>query len=191
MVTVGFAICGSFCTFGAVFTQIEQLVRDGYDIIPIMSYNACTLDTRFGAAAEHVARIEHITGKKVMSTLQQVEPIGPKNLLDALIIAPCTGNTLAKLSTGIADTCVTFAAKAHLRNERPVLIGVSTNDALSAAAKNIGALQNTKHIYFIPYRQDDSSSKPNSLVADFSKTKAALEAALKRRQMQPVVLCPK
>ena len=186
--TIGFALCGSFCTFARVHPEIERLTEAGYRVIPIMSEAACGTDTRFGAAEEHRARIERVTGNPIISTIAGAEPIGPKGLLDALVIAPCTGNTLAKLAAGIADTPVTLAAKSHLRNGRPLLIAVSTNDALAAAAKNIGALQNYKHIYFVPYKQDAPEEKPNSAVADFTLLPRALELALEGRQMQPVLL---
>lgn len=189
MITVGFAMCGSYCTFRSVINQLVELSKDSETkIIPIMSENAYSLDTRFGLAKDFIREIEEITKTGVLHTLGEVEPFGPKKTLDALIVAPCTGNTLAKLASGVADTSVTFAAKAHLRNERPVIIGISTNDALAAAAKNIGLLHNTKNIYFIPYRQDDCKEKPNSMVADFTKTKTALDCALKREQTQPVII---
>lgn len=189
MITVGFALCGSFCTFKNVIGRLKDLSADPeIRLIPIMSENSYTLDTRFGRAADFIAEIEAIAKTPVLHTLTEVEPFGPKETLDALIIAPCTGNSLAKLAAGIADTPVTFAAKAHLRNERPVVVAVSTNDALAAAAKNIGALQNAKHIFFVPYRQDDWKSKPNSLVADFSKIRETLDAALEHRQLQPIIL---
>lgn len=189
MITVGFALCGSYCTFKNVIEQLKELVKDNeINIIPIMSENAYSLDTRFGKAEDFVREIEEITKTKVLHTLSEVEPFGPKKTLDALIIAPCTGNTLAKLASGVADTSVTFAAKAHLRNERPVIIGISTNDALTAAAKNIGLLHNTKNIYFIPYRQDNYKEKPNSMISDFTKTRAALDCALRREQTQPVIV---
>ncbi|MGI6746408.1 MAG: dipicolinate synthase subunit B [Acutalibacteraceae bacterium] len=189
MLTVGFALCGSYCTFKKVIAQLEILAQDkDLIIVPIMSENAYSLDTRFGTAKDFVKEVEELTKNKVLHSLNEVEPIGPKNLLDALIIAPCTGNTLAKLAAGVADTSVTFAAKAHLRNEKPIIIGISTNDALAAAAKNIGALHNAKNFYFIPYRQDDCKKKPNSIVADFTKTRVALDCALRHEQTQPVII---
>lgn len=186
--TAGFALCGSFCTFDKAITQIEYLTEKGIDIIPIMSFNAYTTDTRFGKAAEHINKIEKICGKKIISTIAQAEPIGPQKLLDILIIEPCTGNTIAKLASGITDTPVTLAAKAHLRNERPLLIAVSTNDALSASAKNIGKLLNYKNIYFVPMRQDDYMQKPRSVVADFEKTYKAMTEALNGKQIQPIYI---
>ena len=185
---IGFALCGSFCTFSQTIPQLEALAAEGHNVYPVMSYNACTLDTRFGRAADHIARIEAACGRRIIASLTDAEPIGPKKLLDVLVIEPCTGNTLAKLAHGVADTPVTLAAKSHLRNARPVLIAVSTNDALSGAAKNIGLLQNCKNVFFVPYRQDDSESKPTSAVADFTRTKEALLCALEGKQLQPIIL---
>lgn len=187
METIGFAICGSFCTFKTAFEEIKKLKRLGYEIIPIMSENSYNLDTRFGDAAHWREQFRDITGKAIIHTIPQAEPIGPKKLLDALVIAPCTGNTLAKLASGVTDTCVTLAAKAHLRNGRPLLIAPSTNDALSNAGKNIGALLNYKNIYFVPFGQDSFKNKPTSMVADFSCIPEALECALKGQQLQPVI----
>ena len=185
---IGFALTGSFCTFAAAFEQMEQLAQMGYRIQPIMSEHAFRTDTRFGRAADWVRRAEEICERPVMHTIEQTEPIGPKKLLDALIIAPCTGNTLAKLAHGIADTSVTMAAKSHLRNGRPVIIAVSTNDGLAAAAENIGRLLVRKNHYFVPFGQDDALGKPTSLVADFSRLPKTLEAALEGRQIQPLLL---
>ncbi|MCL2512599.1 MAG: dipicolinate synthase subunit B [Oscillospiraceae bacterium] len=187
-ITAGFALCGSFCTFDKIFPVMERLASAGVRLIPIMSYNAYSTDTRFGRAEDIIKEVEGICGEKIIHTLTGAEPIGPKKLLDMLIIAPCTGNTLAKIAAGIADTPVTLAVKSHLRNLRPVLIGISTNDALSAAAKNIGALQNRKNIYFIPYGQDDSAGKPNSMTARFDLTEDAVNAAIEGRQMQPIII---
>lgn len=184
---IGFALCGSFCTFKKAIEQLEALAKDGHNIIPIMSYNAYSTDTRFGKAQEHKDRIEAVCANRIISSIADAEPIGPRKLLDILIIEPCTGNTLAKLANSIADTPVTLAAKSHLRNSRPVLIAVSTNDALAGASKNIGQLLNYKNYYFIPYRQDDSSGKPTSLVADFLKTKEAMYKALEGQQLQPLI----
>lgn len=189
--TIGFALCGSFCTFKTVFDEIKNLKNKGYDIIPVMSENAYNLDTRFGDAGFWREQFREITGKAIIHTIPQAEPIGPKKLLDAMIIAPCTGNTLAKLSGGVADTCVTLAAKAHLRNGRPLLIAPSTNDALSNAGKNIGSLLNYKNIYFVPFGQDSFENKPTSMVADFSLVEEALQCALKGEQLQPVIIEPK
>ena len=184
---VGFALCGSFCTFSKVFPIMELLSRD-YQITPIFSETAYSMDTRFGSAAEHIELATEICGRPPIHTIVQAEPIGPKKLFDILVIAPCTGNTLAKLAHGIADGPVTMAAKSHLRNVRPVLIGVSTNDALSTAAENIGKLMAKKQYYFVPYRQDDPDGKPYSMVADFCAIPQALEAALEGRQVQPLIL---
>lgn len=186
---VGFAMCGSFCTFKKVIPQIEALVLLGYNVVPIMSQTAYTVDTRFGKAEDFNEKIENITGKKIIHTICDAEPIGPKKLLDALIIAPCTGNTLGKMANGITDTSVTLAAKAHLRNARPVIIAVSTNDALGASAKNIGLLMNSKNIYFVPMRQDDPENKPNSIVADFERIPETLEHVLtKGVQNEPLFI---
>lgn len=189
--TIGFAICGSFCTFKIVFEEVKKLKNIGYDIVPIMSENSYNLDTRFGDASHWREMFREITGKTIVHTIPQAEPIGPKKLLDALVIAPCTGNTLAKLSSGVTDTCVTLAAKAHLRNGRPLLIAPSTNDALSNAGKNIGSLLNYKNIYFVPFGQDSFKNKPTSMVADFSLLPDALGCALKGEQLQPIVIEPK
>ena len=185
--TIGFAMCGSFCTFHQVFPVMEELAKK-YRVIPIFSPVAYSTDSRFGTAQSHIRRAAEICGADPLSTIAQVEPIGPKKLLDALVIAPCTGNTLAKLSHSIADTSVTMAAKSHLRNSRPVLVAVSTNDALAGAAENIGKLLSRKSYYFVPFGQDDSLGKPTSMVADFSKIPAALEAALSGEQLQPILL---
>ena len=186
--TIGFAITGSFCTFKAVFPQMNLLVEHGYRVLPIMSENAYATDTRFGRAADWAAQAEEICGEKVIHTIAQAEPIGPKKLLDLLILAPCTGNTLGKLACGIVDTAVTMAVKSHLRRMKPVLIAVSTNDALGAAARNIGALMNYKHMYFLPMAQDDPVKKPNSLVARFELMRAGAREALNGRNLQPVML---
>lgn len=185
--TVGFALCGSFCTYGRLFPVMERLAKS-YDIIPIFSENAYATDSRFGTAAEHIAKAEAICGSPVLHTLTEVEPIGPKKLLDALVIAPCTGNTLAKLAHSIADGPVTMAAKSHLRNGRPVILAVSTNDALAGAAENIGKLLARKHYYFVPFGQDDAFGKPTSIVADFSKIPQTVEMALEGKQIQPLLL---
>lgn len=185
--TIGFALCGSFCTYSKVFPILEILSRD-YTLIPIFSESGAETDSRFGTAAEHIQIAAEICGQEPLLTISQAEPIGPKKLLDALIIAPCTGNTLAKLAHGIADGPVTMAAKSHLRNGRPLILAVSTNDALGAAAENIGRLLARKHIYFVPFGQDDPIGKPTSMVADFGQIPQALEAALDGRQVQPVIL---
>lgn len=184
---IGFAMCGSFCTYGQVFPIMEVLAKE-HKVIPIFSHSAYTIDSRFGTAKEHIARAAQICGAEPIHTIAQAEPIGPKKLLDALIIAPCTGNTLAKLAHSIADTPVTMAVKSHLRNGRPVLVAVSTNDALAGAAENIGKLLCRKHYYFVPFGQDDPGSKPTSMVAHFEKIPQALTAALAGHQLQPILL---
>lgn len=184
---VGFAMCGSFCTYSQVFPIMELLSRD-YQVTPIFSESAYTIDSRFGTAKEHIETAQEICGAEPLHTIAQVEPIGPKKLFDVLVIAPCTGNTLAKLAHGIADGPVTMAAKSHLRNGRPVLVAVSTNDALATAAENIGKLLARKHYYFVPFGQDDACGKPTSMVANFCRIPQALEAALEGRQIQPVIV---
>ncbi len=187
--TVGFAMCGSFCTFSRVIPQIETLCDLGFDVVPIMSGVSYTTDTRFGKAEDFIHRIENKTGRKIIHTIKDAEPIGPKKLLEALIIAPCTGNTLGKMANGITDTSVTLSAKAHLRNERPVIIAVSTNDALGSSAKNIGLLMNCKNIYFVPMKQDDCIGKPNSIVANFEQIPETLESVLTAgKQNQPLFI---
>lgn len=186
-IKLGFALCGSFCTFSKVIPYIRELKISGIDVVPIMSYNAYDTDTRFGTAKSFNDEIESICGREIIHSLTAAEPIGPEKMIDALVIAPCTGNTLAKLSIGIADTPVTLAAKSTLRNANPVIIAVSTNDALSNAAKNIGNLLNYKNIYFVPYGQDDSEKKPTSIVADFSQIKDTFLQAMVGKQIQPIL----
>lgn len=180
-------MCGSFCTFARTIRQLKELAATGANIIPIMSETAYFTDTRFGNCEQFRFEIENITGNQILHTIYETEPIGPKKMLDALVILPCTGNTLAKLAHGIADSSVTLAAKAHLRNKRPIIIGVSTNDGLAAAAENIGRLLARESIYFIPFSQDDHVHKPNSLVADFSKLTETVENALDDIQLQPIL----
>lgn len=187
-ITVGFAMCGSFCTFDKAVSTLEKLIDAGYDILPIMSENASSVDTRFGKAADFVKKLESLSGKPVIKTIKDAEPIGPKEMCDVLLIAPCTGNTLAKLNAGITDTSVTMAAKSHLRVLRPVVLAVSTNDALGANAKNIGSMMNRKNIYFVPFSQDDCVKKPNSLVSDFGLIPETIEQALNARQIQPALI---
>lgn len=184
---VGFALTGSFCTFSRVLKELENVAATGAKVIPIMSEMAYSTDTRFGTAEEFINRIETICKNPIIKTVKEAEPIGPKGYLDILVIAPCTGNTLAKLASGIADTSVTMAAKAHLRNQKPVLIAPSTNDGLGNAAKNIGVLLNNKNLYFVPFGQDDPVKKPNSLVADMTKILPGLEAAIVGEQLQPIL----
>ncbi|HOP11891.1 MAG TPA: dipicolinate synthase subunit B [Oscillospiraceae bacterium] len=184
---VGFAMTGSFCTFAQSLECLVALREKCREIIPIMSFNAASIDTRFGKAEDFRKQIEEICGRTIINSIGEAEPIGPKKLLDILLILPCTGNTLTKISLGITDTPVTLAAKAHLRNERPLLIGVSTNDALSGSAKNIGLLLNAKNIYFIPMAQDNPEKKPRSVVAIFSMMIPALESSLEGKQIQPIL----
>lgn len=186
-IRLGFAMCGSFCTFKLVLEELERLAKD-YDITPIMSQGAAFTDTRFGKAEDFRRRVAEICGREPITTIADAEPIGPRALLDVLVIEPCTGNTLGKLANGITDTPVTMAAKAHLRNGRPLVLAVSTNDALGASARNIGTLMNAKNIFFVPVRQDSPRGKPASLVADFSETAAAIKSALEGRQTQPLLL---
>ena len=185
--TIGFAMCGSFCTYEQVFPAMEKLAET-HSLIPIFSEASYTTDSRFGTHRMHILTAERICGHEVLHTIEQVEPIGPKKLLDALIIAPCTGNTLAKLAHSIADGPVTMAAKSHLRNSRPVIVAVSTNDALAGAAENIGRLLNRKNYYFVPFGQDSPEKKPTSMVADFIKIPETLTAALEHQQIQPILL---
>lgn len=188
---VGFAFCGSFCTYANAMTALEQVRAVYPNVTPIVSELSARLDTRFGNAHDFLREMQRICDKRPITTVQEAEPIGPGKLLDILAICPCTGNTLAKLAAGIADTSVTMAAKAHLRNGRPLVVAVSTNDGLGAAAKNIAALLERKNVYLVPFRQDDPEKKPTSLVADFSLLPATLSAALEGRQLQPLLLGPR
>ncbi len=184
---IGFALCGSFCTYDRVFPVMELLARE-HTLIPIFSEASFAVDSRFGTAAEHFETVRKICGREPIHTIAGAEPIGPKKLLDILVIAPCTGNTLAKLAHSIADTPVTMAAKSHLRNDRPVVVAVSTNDALAGAAENIGKLLGRKNYYFVPFRQDDPMKKPTSMVADFDKIPETIESAHRGVQIQPILL---
>ena len=185
---VGWAICGSFCTHQQVLRELERLCGEYENVVPIVSETVCATDTRFGTARELLDAVERLTGRRAISSVREAEPIGPKKLLDVLVVAPCTGNTLGKLAGGVTDTAVTMAVKAHLRNERPVVLAVASNDGLSGAAKNLGELLVRKHIYFVPFGQDDPLGKPCSLVADFSRIGETVRAALEGRQIQPVLL---
>ncbi len=185
--TVGFALTGSFCSFSSAFNALEGLKQQGAKIIPVMSDIAYTTDTRFGTAAEHIKKAEEICENKIIHTISGAEPIGPKKLLDLLIICPCTGNTMAKLANAITDTPVTMAAKAHLRNERPVLICPATNDALGASGKNILSLMAMKNIFFAPFGEDDPYKKPKSLVCLWDYVIPAAKSALDYVQYQPVI----
>ena len=184
---IGFALCGSFCTYSKIFPIMEALAKE-HTVIPIFSDNSYCADSRFGTAEEHIRKAESICGRPALHTIPEVEPIGPKKLLDILVIAPCTGNTLAKLAHSIADTPVTMAAKSHLRNGGPVLVGISTNDGLGGAAENIGKLLARKNYYFVPYGQDDPTGKPTSIVADYGQIPQAIEAAIKGKQLQPMLI---
>lgn len=185
--TVGLALCGSYCTYAKIMEAAEHLC-EVYNVVPILSEHAASTDSRFGKAQEFREKLEQFSGKPVIEDITAAEPIGPRKLLDALIIAPCTGNTIAKLAAGIADTSVTLAAKAHLRNNRPVIVAVSTNDGLSGNAANIGKLLNRKQYYFVPFGQDDPVGKPTSLVADFRRIEETVEAAMRGVQIQPILL---
>lgn len=184
--SIGYALCGSFCTFDKAISEMKNLIALGYDVLPIMSTTAATTDTRFGRAKDFISEIEELTKKKVVDSISSAEPIGPKKLCDLLVISPCTGNTLGKISCGITDTPVTMAAKSHLRVLRPLLLCVATNDGLGASAQNIGKLLNTKNVYFVPMSQDDPIKKPNSLVAHFELIPQCVEKALRCEQYQPI-----
>lgn len=185
---VGVALCGSFCTFKQTMDTVGKMVAEGFDVTPIMSFHASTLNTRFGKAEEFIERLYEMTGKQVIKTIEDAEPIGPKNMLDVLLVAPCTGNTLAKIAYAVNDTPVTMAVKSHLRNNKPVLLALATNDALGASGKNLGAVLNTKNIYFVPFRQDAPDSKPKSIVSNFDLVIPAIYKALDGEQLQPIIL---
>ncbi len=185
-IRLGLALCGSYCTYEKLFGAIPALA-ERYELVPIMSDTAAETDSRFGTAAEHIKKLMLLTGKKVVTTVAEAEPLGPARPMDALLIAPCTGNTLAKLSHGVTDSAVTMAAKAHLRNGKPVVLALSTNDGLSGSAENIARLLNRKNFYFVPFAQDDPAHKPWSLQADFSLLAETVEAALQGKQLQPLL----
>ena len=185
-IRVGFGFCGSFCTYHQAMTALEQVHARYGDVTPIVSEASAATDSRFGPAHEYMREMERICGKRVIDSIPKAEPIGPKHLLDVLVICPCTGNTLAKLANGITDTTVTMAAKAHLRNGGPVVLCMATNDGLAASARNIGTLLDKKHVYFVPFGQDDPAEKPTSLVADFSQVCDAIDDALRGEQLQPL-----
>lgn len=185
---IGYAVCGSFCTFSKSLQILEQLVSNGLDIVPIMSENAYSTDTRFWLADDFRKKVTDVCGKEIIHSITDAEPLGPKISLDALIIAPCTGNTLAKIANGITDTAVTMAAKAHLRSDRPLIICLASNDAMSSNLKNIGALLLRKHVYFVPMIQDDPDKKPHSLVADFSLLPDTLSNAMAGIQLRKIFL---
>ena len=186
-IKLGIALCGSYCTYEKVFAELEGLAAD-YDLTALMSETAASTDSRFGAAEDFKARLAGLTGRRVMTSIAEAERVGPERLFDALVIAPCTGNTLSKLACGITDTAVTMAAKSHLRNGRPVVVALSTNDALSGSAPAIAALLNRKNYYFVPFGQDDPLKKPRSMASDFSLIEDTVDAALEGRQLQPLLL---
>lgn len=187
-ITLGYAFTGSFCTIRESVKALQALSEYNIKIIPILSETVYSTDTRFGKAEDLIKEVEEICNNKVIHTIVGAEPIGPKNLLDILVVAPATGNTLAKNALGITDSAVTMAIKAHLRNNKPVVLGIATNDALGSSAKNIGLLHNTKNIYFVPYRQDDPQNKNNSLICDFSLIPQTVELALKGKQIEPIFI---
>lgn len=187
-ISIGFCITGSFCTFDKTLPQIKRLKDEGADIFPVFSYSVASMDTRYTTAAEFRAKVEHITGREVINTIQGAEPIGPNKMLDIVVIAPCTGNTLAKLVNGITDTPVLMAAKAQLRNQRPVVLAVCSNDALGNNGRNIGMMLNTKNIYAVPFYQDDPNNKSNSIVSDMDMVLDTVVFALRGKQIQPVVI---
>lgn len=183
---IGYCFTGSFCTFKKSIEALKSLVKNGHNVTPIMSFNAYNIDTRFANANDVRNEVEAICGKKIIASIEEAEPIGPKHMFDVLCVVPCTSNTLAKLANGVNDTPVTMAVKSHLRNDKPVVLGVSTNDALGAAAKNIGALMNTRNFYFIPMALDNPCEKPRSLVCDFSKAEGTIKCAVDGVQFNPM-----
>ena len=186
---IGFALTGSFCTFQKTIIELEKIKQiENTDITPIMSFNSYNLDTKFGKAHDFINKIENLTNHKIINSIQAAEPIGPKKMFDILIVAPCSGNTIAKLANDIIDTPVTMAVKSHLRNNRPVVIAISTNNALSGSAENIGKLLNRKNYYFVPFKQDNPITKPNSLVFDPTYIIRTLEYDLDKEQIQPILL---
>ncbi|MBP0959343.1 MAG: dipicolinate synthase subunit B [Oscillospiraceae bacterium] len=185
---IGYAFCGSFCTFRKSIEELKKLAENGAKITPIMSFVAFDTNTRFGKAEDIRKEIEDICGNKIINSIEGAEPIGPKNMFDVLVVSPCTGNTIAKLAAGIIDTPVTMAVKSHIRNMKPVVLAIATNDALAGAAKNIGMLHNYRNFFFVPYGQDDYMGKPNSLVSDFTKIPETILRALGGKQIQPILL---
>lgn len=185
---IGFAICGSYCTHKYALEQLKMLAEQGHDILPVVSENVWSTDTRFGKAKDLIDTVENICQKKVIHTIVDAEPIGPAMSLDAMIICPCTGNTLAKIAAGITDTAVTMAAKAHLRSNRALVVALASNDALSANLKNIGQMLTRKFVYFVPLYQDDPQKKPHSLIADFSLLTPTLECAMEGKQYQKIFI---
>lgn len=187
---IGIALTGSFCTFDKAFEEIEKLLADNANVYPILSFNSQTIDSRFGKSADFYKRLKDMTGHEPITTIEDAEPIGPKNLFDILAVIPCTGNTLAKMASGITDTPVLMAAKAHIRNNKPLVLSIATNDALGLNLKNIGTLLNSKNIYFVPFGQDSPDGKPKSMIAHTHLLSLTLESALEGKQIQPVVLSP-
>ena len=187
-INIGFALTGSFCTFSKIIIQIRMLVKEGANVIPIMSFNSYKLDTKFGKANDFIKEIEEITGNKIIHTIEDSEPIGPRKLTDIMIVAPASGNTIAKLANGVNDTPVTMAVKSHLRNGNPVVVAISTNDALSGSAENIGKLLNRNNYYFVPFRQDNPITKPRSIVFDTNYILKTIEYALNNEQIQPIII---
>lgn len=186
-VKIGFAMTGSFCTFEKAFLQAEKLKESGAELIPIMSYNASTISSRFGEAEENIRRLENICGRKIINTIDGAEPIGPKKMTDIMVVCPCTGNTCAKLASSITDSPVTMAVKSHIRNSKPVIIALASNDSLAGSMKNIGYLMNMKNYYFVPIYQDDFSHKPTSAICDFTKLGDTVLAVLDGKQIQPIL----
>lgn len=186
---IGFAVTGSFCTFEKAFEQAEILRKNGAELIPVMSYNAASINSRFGDAKDNVKRLENICSRKVITTIEDAEPIGPKNMTDIMVVCPCTGNTCAKLAMSITDTPVTMAVKSHIRNKKPVVLAIATNDFLAGSMKNIGSLMNMKNYYFVPVYQDDCKKKPTSAICDFTALKDTVINALNGVQMQPIIGC--
>lgn len=187
-VKIGYVITGSFCTFKHTIPQIKKIIEEGGIVIPIMSNNAYNMDTKFGSAKEYIDEIEEITKRKIIHTIQEAEPIGPKQMTDILIIAPATGNTIGKLANGIIDNTATMATKSHLRNNNPVVVGISTNDGLSGSAENIGKLLNRNNYFFVPFKQDNPITKPRSLVFSPNYIIPTLEMALDREQIEPILM---
>lgn len=185
---IGYAFTGSFCTFRKSIDILKKIMEKETTVIPIMSFNSFYMDTKFGKSDDFIAEIEEITGNKIIHTIQGAEPIGPKRMLDILVVAPCSGNTISKLANDIIDTPVTMAVKSHLRNENPVVIAISTNNALSGNAMNIGKLLNTRYYYFVPFKQDNPITKPRSLVFDPDYIIKTIEFALDKEQVQPIIL---
>lgn len=186
--TIGYALTGSFCTFKQTIQQMTALINQEVNIIPIFSFNSQTIDTRFGEASDFINQVESLTGNKVIKTIEDAEPIGPKNFLDAMVVAPCSGNTIAKINMGVCDTPVLMAVKAHIRTNKPVVLAVSTNDGLGANFRNIAEIMDKKNFYFVPFGQDDFINKPKSLVADFEQILETLNYAMKNQQIQPIII---